>query len=225
MSGKKKTAPRKGGGTAAVRELIPAAAVLVLLAAMLAVLHTEMKKSSVFPAAVTVYRPMLESCAKKEGISAYVEDLMAVMMVESNGELKDVMQSSESAGLKPDTLDTEASIAQGCAYFASILASAKDNYLDRLSVYQAYNYGKGYLFYVAQNGGVHTRELAEEFAKQQSGGKKVDYSNPVAVGANGGWRYAYGNMFYAELVDGIMQERRKEMELSLFSRASYRSFP
>ena len=45
-----------------------------------------------------------------------------------------------------------------------------------------------------------TFELAESFARDKSGGKKVTYTNPVAVEKNGGWRYSYGNMFYVLLV-------------------------
>ena len=43
--------------------------------------------------------------------------------------------------------------------------------------------------------------LAENFAKNKSGGAKVTYTNPIAVSKNGGWRYNYGNMFYVELVN------------------------
>ena len=38
----------------------------------------------------------------------------------------------------------------------------------------------------------YTFELAESFARDKSGGKKVTYTNPVAVEKNGGWRYSYG---------------------------------
>ena len=36
------------------------------------------------------------------------------------------MQSSESAGLPPNSLSTEASIKQGCIYFASLVKSSKE---------------------------------------------------------------------------------------------------
>ena len=42
---------------------------------------------------------------------------------------------------------------------------------------------------------------AESFAREKSGGKKVTYTNPIAVAKNGGWRYSYGNQFYVELVN------------------------
>lgn len=40
--------------------------------------------------------------------------------------MEDVMQSSESAGLPPNSLSTEASIKQGCIYFASLVKSPKN---------------------------------------------------------------------------------------------------
>ncbi len=52
-----------------------------------------------------------------------------------------------------------------------------------------------------ENGKKHSFNLAENFAKNKSGGTKVTYTNPIAVSKNGGWRYNYGNMFYVELVN------------------------
>ena len=51
---------------------------------------------------------------------------------------------------------------------------------------QSYNYGGGFLDYVAGHGKKYTFELAESFAREKSGGKKVTYTNPVAVEKNGG---------------------------------------
>ena len=63
-------------------------------------------------------------------------------------------------------------------------------------------YGVVYVVgYVAGKGKKHTFNLAESFAREKSGGKKVTYTNPIAVARNGGWRYGYGNMFYVEFVN------------------------
>ena len=63
-------------------------------------------------------------------------------------------------------------------------------------------YGVVYVVgYVAGKGKKHTFTLAESFAREKSGGKKVTYTNPIAVAKNGGWRYGYGNMFYVEFVN------------------------
>lgn len=127
---------------------------------------------------------------------------LAIIQVESGGTATDVMQSSESLGLPPNSLSTEESIKQGCKYFASLLSSCKAKGMNDINVViQSYNYGGGYADYVAKNGKKHNFNLAENFAKNKSGGTKVTYTNPIAVSKNGGWRYNYGNMFYVELVN------------------------
>lgn len=151
---------------------------------------------------VLKHQLMVERCAREYGIGDYVNYLLAIMQVESGGTAEDVMQSSESLGLPPNSLDTESSIKQGCKYFASLLSSAENLGIEDINaIIQSYNYGGGYLGYVAGEGKKHSFTLAQNFAQVKSGGKKVTYSNPVAVAKNGGWRYSYGNMFYVELVN------------------------
>ena len=100
-------------------------------------------------AEVLAHKPMLEQYAREYGIEDYINVLLAIIQVESGGTLEDVMQSSESMGLPPNTLSTEESIKQGCKYFASLLESAKTKGCDLNSVIQSYNYGGGFLDYVA----------------------------------------------------------------------------
>ena len=142
-------------------------------------------------------------CLMEEyGVEEYVNILLAIIQVESGGTATDVMQSSESLGIPPNSLSTEESIKQGCKYFASLLSSCKAKGMNDINVViQSYNYGGGYADYVAKNGKKHSFNLAENFAKNKSGGTKVTYTNPIAVSKNGGWRYNYGNMFYVELVN------------------------
>ncbi|HAQ1189741.1 TPA: lysozyme family protein, partial [Enterococcus faecium] len=149
---------------------------------------------------VLKHRAMVEKYAKESNISEYVLILLAIIQVESGGTMEDVMQSSESAGLPPNSLSTEASIKQGCLYFASLVKRSKELGCDQDSIIQAYNYGGGYLDHVAKNGKKHNFALAESFSKEKSSGQKVDYPNPIAIKKNGGWRYNYGNMFYCLLV-------------------------
>lgn len=78
--------------------------------------------------------------------------LLAIIQVESGGTLEDVMQSSESLGLPPNSLSTEESIKQGCKYFSELLAAAETKGCDLNSVIQSYNYGGGFLDYVAGHG-------------------------------------------------------------------------
>ncbi len=155
-------------------------------------------------AEVLAHKPLLEKYAREYGIEDYINVLLAIIQVESGGTLEDVMQSSESMGLPPNTLSTEESIKQGCKYFASLLESANAKGCDLNSIIQSYNYGGGFLNYVAGRGKKYTFPLAENFSKEQSNGVKVSYSNPVAVQKNGGWRYNYGNMFYVLLVSGYL---------------------
>ena len=150
---------------------------------------------------VLAHKPTVEKYAKEYGVSEYVNVLLAIMQVESGGTAKDVMQSSESLGLPPNSLDTESSIKQGVKYFSELLAGSKRLEVDFDCVIQSYNYGGGFLDYVARHGKKYSFELAQSFAKEHSGGKKVTYTNPIAVAKNGGWRYGYGNMFYVELVN------------------------
>lgn len=148
------------------------------------------------------YSDDLREAATDNEILNYVNYLMAIMEVESHGEGSDPMQSSESAGLPPGSFtDPKDSIRQGAYYFAGCLSLANENGCDLMTAVQAYNYGTGFINYVADNGGQYTLELAISFAKERSSGIQVDYSNQIAVDYNGGWRYAYGNMFYAQLVN------------------------
>src|SRR5574344_2065109 len=151
-------------------------------------------------AEVLAHKPMVEKVAKEYGIEEYVNILLAIIQVESGGTAEDVMQSSESLGLPPNSLSTEESIKQGVKYFSELLTSAKQQGVDIDSVIQSYNYGGGFLNYVRRHGKKYTYELAEQFSKEKSGGQKADYPNPIAIPVNGGWRYNYVNQFYVQLV-------------------------
>lgn len=177
---------------------------------------------------VLKHKSMVENYANKYGVSNYVSTLLAIIEVESGGNLQDVMQSSESLGLPPNTLDTEASIKQGTKYFAELLKSAETSDVDERTVIQAYNYGGGFINYVAQKGKAYNFELAEGFAKERSGGSKVTYSNPIAVKKNGGWRYSYGNMFYVDLVNQYFTSPKfddKTVQLVMDEALKYEGYP
>lgn len=143
-------------------------------------------------AEVLAHKPMVEKYAKEYGVEEYVNILLAIIQVESGGTAEDVMQSSESLGLPPNSLSTEESIKQGVKYFSELLASSERLSVDLESVIQSYNYGGGFLGYLANRGNKYTFELAQSFSKEYSGGEKVSYPNPIAIPINGGWRYVYG---------------------------------
>ena len=173
-----------------------------------------------FPKTVLQHREMLERVAKEKGLSSDLEVLYAIMNVESGGRLRDVMQSSESMGLPVNTLDTEDSIEQGLSYYKELKEKTRELSLDDKSLWQAYNYGIVFLYYVKEHGGQYQDSLAEDFAMEQSGGKLVAYKNKLAIAENGGYRYQYGNMFYARLIEeNILRNREKnKMEFSIVNK-------
>ncbi|MCH3964620.1 MAG: bifunctional lysozyme/C40 family peptidase [Clostridium sp.] len=157
---------------------------------------------------VLAHKLMVEKYAREYGIEEYVGYLLAIMQVESGGQGVDVMQSIESAGVLQNSFSVEESIKQGCKYFASLLEYSKKKGCDINTVLQSYNYGEGFIDYVAGHGKKYTFELAESFAREKSGGNKVTYTNPIAVRKNGGWMYSYGNMFYVPLVSQCLTAHR-----------------
>ena len=152
-------------------------------------------------AEVLVHKTMVEKYCREFGIEDHVMTILAIMQVESGGTAEDVMQCSESLGLPPNSLSTEASIKQGCKYFSELLASAKTLGINDINAsIQSYNFGGGFLNYVVSHGKSYAYELAESFSKEKSGGVLVSYPNPIAIPINGGKRYNYGNQFYVMLV-------------------------
>src|SRR5690625_6005329 len=111
---------------------------------------------------------MVEKYAQEYGISEYVPTLLDIIEVESGGKLPDVMQSSESLGLPPNSLDTEASIQQGTKYFSDLLRSAERNEIDINGVIQAYNYGGAFIDYVAKRGSQYSFRSEEHTSELQS---------------------------------------------------------
>lgn len=149
---------------------------------------------------VLQYRDLVEYYAEEEGIEEYVPVLLAIMEVETKGERDDVMQSSESAGLEPNSLGPEDSIAQACDYFRGLVDRQEDTGVDDRTVIQAYNYGPGYIYYIEENGGEHSFDLAVAYAEEMSGGRTARYTHYIADDY-GNWMYLYGNMYYVKLVE------------------------
>lgn len=153
------------------------------------------------PPEVMALKPIVERVAKELGIPDEVPYLLAIIMVESGGRGGDPFQSSESAGLAPNTInDPEQSIRQGVTHYKSCLDLAKQYGIqDHKAVLQAYNYGGGFLGWLHAKNRPYSFEAGAEFASQQAGGAKTIYTNPIA-NSRGNWRFLYGNMFYAELI-------------------------
>ena len=149
---------------------------------------------------VMALKPLVLYHARYFGVEDFIWYLLAIIQVESGGLVEDVMQSSESLGLPPNSLSREESVRQGVRYFSQLLSRAEHLGADMDTVLQSYNFGIGVIDYVGLSGGQYTFELAMSFARRLSGGVRVTYTNPIAVAENGGWRYNFGNFFYVRLV-------------------------
>jgi len=120
------------------------------------------------PESVLRYKSIVERECAANGIPEYVDTILAIMMQESGGNVPDVMQSSESLGLSPNSLQPEESIAQGVKYFKQLLDQGAAAGVDFFAILQSYNYGGGYIGFVARNGGVYTQDLADRFSNEQA---------------------------------------------------------
>ena len=165
----------------------------------------EAREEALLSDSVLEYKDLMHYYAAEEGIEEHVPVLLAIMEAETKGERADVMQSSESLGLEPNSLGPEESIEQACSYYSKLLDIADDLGCDEKSVIQAYNYGPGYLYYVSDHGGKHTFDLAVDYAEEMSGGRTSGYYHDIAD-FNGNWMYLYGNMYYVMLVEQYLPD-------------------
>ncbi|OBS86766.1 lysozyme family protein [Bacillus pumilus] len=111
-------------------------------------------------------RHIFEKYARKEGVYDQLNIIMALTMQESGGRYLDIMQSSESIGLPPNSITSpEYSIQVGVKHFAAVFKKAGGDV--RLTL-QSYNYGGGFIDFVKKRGGKYTKALALEFSKFQA---------------------------------------------------------
>ncbi|MGP9025895.1 phage tail spike protein [Candidatus Enterococcus leclercqii] len=152
----------------------------------------------------------LEKYTKLYGIFDYIGLAYALIMVEnpSTDGTDDIMQSSESAGLAPNTLSGEASVKQGCKHLAEQIKNGQDQNVDIWGVMQGYNFGSAYIPWLANRGGKNTTDLAEEYSRDvvapslgNTTGATYPYVN--AVSQADGRTYLYvngGNFHYAAMI-------------------------
>ncbi|NEW62435.1 peptidoglycan DD-metalloendopeptidase family protein [Granulicatella sp. zg-ZJ] len=156
------------------------------------------------PPMVTQWRELVTKYAKEQGIEDYVDTLLAIIWEETGGNpdySPDIMQSSESIdGRIGNITNPEDSIRQGVKHFASMLSASRQYGTGELSAIQAYNYGGGFITWLANRSKTYSFDEAVSFAHEYSKGARVSYPNPLAIEKGYNWRYNYGNMFYALLV-------------------------
>ena len=146
---------------------------------------------------VLAYQPVIEAALKKYGLEELTPILLAILQQESGGGLsRDIFQASESLGLPPNTItDPLYSIQVGVQYFVEVYKKGKKLGVDMETIVQSYNFGVGYIDFVAKNGGKHSIELAKEFSAQQM--KK--YPGKYSCGGNSDnfrYPYCYGDWSY-----------------------------
>ena len=128
------------------------------------------------------YKSTVEKYARQYDGMEYVPYILALMQIESGGNGGDPMQSSESLGLPPNTIqDPERSIQRGVEFFVENMKSAINRGSDIKTALQAYNYGGGFVDFVVKNGGTYSFELAKQFSINMSGGEKVPYVNALST--------------------------------------------
>ena len=152
----------------------------------------------------------LDKYTKLYGISDYIGLAYALIMVEnpSTDGTDDIMQSSESAGLAPNTLTGEASVKQGCKHLAEQIKNGQNQNVDIWGVMQGYNFGSAYIPWLASRGGKNTTDLAEVYSRDvvapslgNTTGATYPYVNSVSQ--SDGRTYLYvngGNFHYAAMI-------------------------
>ncbi|EDO1241665.1 CHAP domain-containing protein [Listeria monocytogenes] len=161
--------------------------------------HTGSEEDQNLPETVLRWKEKVTKEATKNEIPEAVPYLLGIIMVESGGNSEkypDIMQCSESQGRPPNSIqDPNESIEVGVKYFADMWTGHRD--YDVLNIVQAYNFGGGFLTHSGKN---YSLDNAITFSKNQANGKTVTYTNPIAVNLGYNYRYAYGNMFYSQIV-------------------------
>lgn len=122
----------------------------------------------VVPQEVRQWQPQMEEELAEYDREEDIHIILAITTQESGGTASpDIMQASESIGLPPNTIeDPEYSIEVGVNYYDQVMTEAENAGVDIDAAIQAYNMGIGYIDFVAENGGQHSEELAQEFSNQ-----------------------------------------------------------
>lgn len=163
---------------------------------------------------VEQWRDLVSREAEAQGMTNYVSLILAIIQVESGGRgTRDIMQSSESAGLPPNTFQSEEeSIRQGVTYLRSIieiLQGFNQGYENNAKlIAQAYNFGSPFARYVGNRGGEYDLEVAEAYSRDivapslgNYNGTTYSYVNTISQSV--GKTYLYrngGNYLYGEMV-------------------------
>lgn len=173
------------------------------------------------PANVTRWSELVKKAAEKYEIPGYENLILAIIWEESGGlseQTPDIMQASESQGQAANAIDTpEESIDVGTKYLSGLLKEAKRLNLNEYAAVQAYNYGGGFLTWLADKKIDYSFDWAKDFAAEKSNRQIVEYKNPIAGQRGYNWRYKYGNMFYVDLItQHIMKDDHELIKIAKY---------
>jgi Lysozyme-like len=158
------------------------------------------KKEPVLQHAVLQHKPTVEKYAREYHVEEYVDILLAMMAQESGGRGNDPMQSSESyCGSIGCIQDPELSIKQGVYYFSETLKEA--DYDLELAI-QSYNFGKGFIHYVKDNGKQFSQEIAIEFSRKMYQNAKDPSIYSCLRKEAKQYDACYGDIYYVKAVMG-----------------------
>jgi len=173
-------------------------AIFMIITLLIALVSGQQQQSSMgtygageVPQAVRQWEPQIQEELDEHGRGEHINLVLAITTQESGGTASlDIMQSSESLGLPPNTIqDPMTSIEVGVQYFDEVMTQAEEAGVDTNTAIQSYNMGVGYIDFVAENGGEHSVELAQQFSDQMK--------------AQTGWN-VYGDPNYVEHVQRYM---------------------
>ncbi len=182
---------------------------LVLVIAVLALTGYSVYRTKQQVDSVKRWEQMVKDAAEKNGISAYEDVVLAIILTETKGDHLDVMQSSESKyGVRNQITTSAESIESGVAYLAKVIQEAENQGCDVWTAVQAYNFGINYIQYIAENGQTNTVELAESYSRDilspmlgNTTKETYFHRHPLTLIHNGGQLYKNGgNFLYADTV-------------------------
>lgn len=162
---------------------------------------------------VEQWRDLVTEIAEEKGMTKHIELVLAIIQLETGGKsVKDIMQSSESAGHPRNYFQTEReSIEQGISHLknvVNILKGYSESYLkDTKLIAQTYNFGLGFARHVGGNGyDGYSVSISEKYSKDivavalgNSTGETYPYVNITSTSLGKPYLYRNGgNYLYGE---------------------------
>ena len=156
------------------KEKKPSKRILVWTLAIVSILPVVFFFLGSIPLSVRVWQPLVKAELEKYEMEEYTPIVLAIMNQESGGKKLDIMQSSESIDLPPNTIKNPlTSIETGIHYFKQSIDRMDETDVDLNTAIQSYNYGLGYIDFVKANGGKHNSTLSKKFSKEWA--KKMNW--------------------------------------------------